>query len=515
METKSKVSRSKQLIWRTASGAGLLIGTRLATRLIDLTSLALLARLLTPADFGLVAIAMTIVLICEAVSDLPVAQAVVRLPTITQDHLDTAFTLSAFRGLTIAALLCIAAWPIAIVYRDPRLFGLICALCVAPALRGLCNPGFAIFARELDFRREMLVEVAAKIIALTVAATLAVITRSYWAIAAGTIAAPLSMVLLAYLIAPWRPRLTLREWSSLSRFLSWSSLGQVLNAISWQVDQLALGRFVPRDSLGNFAIASTLAFLPFQVVINQVTRPLVSALATLQHDPARLAAAYRLGAATLVAVCLPVIVGLSVLSEPIVALALGPKWGQAADVLRWLALATIPSLFVAPVGALAMAINRTDLNFRLSTAEFVVRLPLTCIAAAQAGVPGVLVARAAATLITSGYAMLLVTRMTGIGVGSQIVASRRAILSSAIMAAAIASLMHAFPQATSSPDLSLQLATTALAGALVYSGTTFLLWLASGRQPGLEQRIVALASPLCRRLIRRFGAVGRDAADYL
>lgn len=509
------MSNSGQLIWRTARGAGFLIGTRLLTRMIDLASLALLARLLTPADFGLVAIAMTVVLICEAVSDLPVAQAVVRLPTLSQDHLDTAFTLSAMRGVAVAALLCLAAWPISIVYQDPRLIALICALGIAPALRGLCNPRFAVFARELDFRREMLVEVLAKLLALLIAATLAAATHSYWAIAAGTIASPLAMALLAYLIAPWQPRFTLREWPALSRFLSWSSLGQVLNAISWQVDQLALGRFIARDSFGNFALASTLAFLPFQVIVNQVTRPLVSGLAAVQQDPVRLASAYRLASGTLVAVCLPIVVALSVLADPVVALALGPKWEHAADVLRWLALASIPTLFVAPVGALAMAINRTDLNFRLSSTEFLVRLPLTCIAAAQAGIPGVLAARGAATLITSLYAMTLVTKMTGLRAASQIGASWRAVPASLIMAAAMAYLTSLYPHAATSLNLFVQLVTTCAAGTIVYGATTLLLWIASDRPAGLEARLIALATPLFRRTRARLHARQSGGVDYL
>ncbi|WP_294393685.1 lipopolysaccharide biosynthesis protein [uncultured Sphingomonas sp.] len=495
-----KTGDGERLTRRTAAGAGILIGTRLVTRGIDFVALILLARLLTPADFGLVAIAMTLVLICEAVSDLPIAQAVVRMPVIDQDHLDTAFTVSVMRGGAIAALLCLAAWPFAILYNDVRLVGLVSALALAPALRGICNPRFAIFARNLDFRRETLVEVGTKLCSLTVAAGLAWTTRSYWAIAAGTIAGPLAMNLIAYAMAPWSPRFTLREWPAFTRFLGWASGGQVLNAISWQVDQLALGRFVARQELGLFTIASTLAFLPFQIVIQQISRPLVAGFAMVQDDPARQANAYQLGTATLVALCLPVIVGMSMLAGPLTMLALGPQWGETATVLRWLALATIPALFVAPAGALAMAINRTDTGFRLSSLEFAVRLPLTCAAAMQAGVPGVIAARATATLLITLYAMRLVRSMIGLSMRRQMLGSWRAMLSSIVMAAALHPLWPAGPLTAPPLLIAGGLMASAAWGATVYVLSMLLLWRASGRPAGAEARLVAFGTAMVARL---------------
>jgi O-antigen/teichoic acid export membrane protein len=500
------MSDGEQLTRRTATGAGTLIVTRLVTRGIDFLSLAILARLLMPADFGLVAIAMTLVLICEAITDLPISQAVVRLPFLNNDHLDTAFTISVLRGCAIAVGLCLLAWPFAVLYEDMRLVPLICALGLSPAFRGICNPRFATFARNLDFRREMLVEIGTKVTSLAVAASVAWATRSYWALAAGTITGPLAMNLIAYALAPWRLRLTLVEWPVFARFLSWASAGQVLNAFSWQIDQLTLGRFVPRQQLGYFTIASTLAFLPFQVVITQVARPVVAGLAKLQHDPQRLASAYSLGSNTLITLCMPVMVGLSILADPIVLLALGPKWEQTAYVLRWLSLATIPALFVAPAGALAMALNRTDLGFRLSAAEFAIRLPLTCLAAVQAGITGVIVARASVTLLMTIYAMHLVKKMIGLAFSAQILGAWRALVASGILAGVVDAAWSFAPPITSPLLLGLWLGATALWGGALYVATLLLLWRIADRPPGPEHRATALVAALADRFLMRKAA---------
>src|SRR5579871_4932278 len=105
---------------RTAAGATILVASRLITRCIDLGTLVILGRLLSPADFGVVAIAMSVIAIVEAIMELPLGLALVALPTRTEEHYATAFTLQLVRGLLLAVILLALAWPIARIYNDPR-----------------------------------------------------------------------------------------------------------------------------------------------------------------------------------------------------------------------------------------------------------------------------------------------------------------------------------------------------------------------------------------------------------
>lgn len=244
---------------RTGSGAAWLIGSRFATRGVDLATLAVLARLLDPAAFGLVAIAMTLLLIVEAVFELPILQALVRIEVLDRGHFDTAFTLGVIRGGVLAVTMALCAWPFALIYGDHRLAPLICVLAVAPAMRGVVSPRMAIFARQINFRRDFVIEIAGKVAALACASGVAVATHSYWAIVAGTVATPTVTAAVSFAFAPYRPRLSLVQWPAFRSFLGWSSAAQVLSAISWQFDRLILGQFVPPAALGRYALASDLA----------------------------------------------------------------------------------------------------------------------------------------------------------------------------------------------------------------------------------------------------------------
>ena len=96
---------SHKISGRTATGATVLIASKLVARCLDLATMVVLGRLLSPADFGLVAIAMSVVMVIEAVLELPVGQAVVRLSVVTKAHYDTAFTISFLRGSGVALIL--------------------------------------------------------------------------------------------------------------------------------------------------------------------------------------------------------------------------------------------------------------------------------------------------------------------------------------------------------------------------------------------------------------------------
>ena len=164
----------------------MLIVSRLIARCMDFATLLVLGRLLSPADFGLVAIAMSVMMIVEAVSELPVGQALVRLPVLTNPHYDTAFTLFLLRGVGLALILIGLSWPLAQIYGDDRLIGLICALGIAPAARSLGSIRTIDFAKKLDFRPNLICDFVGKSSALAISVSLAWGTGSYWSIAAGT-----------------------------------------------------------------------------------------------------------------------------------------------------------------------------------------------------------------------------------------------------------------------------------------------------------------------------------------
>ena len=473
---------------RTAWGAAWLVLARLITRAVDFVALLILARFLTPADFGLVAIAMTSVFIVEAIFELPLEQAMVRLPELKRGHFDTAFTLSILRGVGLMILLALLSLPFAHFYADARLIPLICVLSVAPAARGALSPRLASYVQQLDYRRDFAVQLSGKIAALLVASALAISTGSYWAIAAGSITTPLTMIAVSYVLAPYRPRFSLSEKAVFIPFLGWTTSAQLVMAFNWQCDRLILGRFTSHGALGAFSLASDLSAMPDQILVKSLLRPLVSAFSLVRHDLPRLREAYAKATFTILVVGLPVMLTLSLLADPIVRVALGGRWLVAIPTLQWLALSFIPPMFVAPLTSLAVALDSVHIFLRQSMIELCVKVPLVAAGVILFGVPGVIAARLLSAVTVALVWMLFTRSLVGIPLLRQIFAPWRVLASGAILTIAILALRPALNSLVGL-ELGFALAAVAAAAFGLYVATLFLLWHSSGRPSGLEETV--------------------------
>lgn len=472
-----------------AVGAGAwTVGTRLAGKVIDLALLLCLARFLGPAEFGLVAMAMAAVFIIEALFDLPMAAALIRAPQLTPQMLHTAFTLSLLRGLAVALLLLAVAWPLARFNHEPRLMALLAVLALAPAMRGLVNPRMAEYARNFDFRPDAAMELSGKLVALVVSVGIAISTRSYWAIAAATVCAPLVSTLVSYAIAPLRPRLTLEHWSRFSNLVGWSFLSQLCAALNWQIDRLILPRFTTGTTFGQYSMGKQLAEIPTQVLIQPLVRPVMPALAMAQGE-AR-ASRYLRFSHAITLVMAPVL-GLAMLwPEVLVRVALGPSWEPAAQWLRWIsviALSALPGLLLGP---LAMTLDRTRWLAVRTLVELLVRLPLVWLGAVHAGIAGAVAASLVATSCGTVASVLIVRRLIDASIGAQFMTFLRPMVA---LLPAGALLWFTEPLVLAAPGVLAVLAyaaTLAAAYLLLYAVVALLMWQLAGRPAGLERHLL-------------------------
>jgi O-antigen/teichoic acid export membrane protein len=476
-----------------------MVGARLVSRVIDLGTMLVLAHILRPKDFGLVAIAMTVIYIIEAALELPVSQALVRLEVIEPSHFDTAFTLSLLRGLLLGVLVCGISWPFARFYGDLRLLPLVCVLSLAPVARGLVSPRLAVFSRNLDFTPDFTMEFLGKLIAFFLATSLAFTTRSYWAIAAGTVVAPIAGTFTSYVLAPYRPRLSLARLSAFSGFLGWITAAQVIGAFNWQTDRLLLGKLTSKSELGLFTAANDTATIPMMALLSPVLRPMLSAFSLLKDDPARLAQSYQTSATAMVTLGLPILVGEGLLAHPAVRLMFGQQWLGAAPLLRWLSISMIPTLFAIPLGPLVMSFGRTQIFFKRNLLEVCVKIPLVIIGAVKYGFMGVIFARYISESVTVFYCMTVVRDLVNLPIRQQLLAPWRSLVSATVMAIVIFFAMPNFAQITAIIPLALTLLATAALGAVTYIGALWLLWNVCGSPAGLEAMIADGVAGLMKR----------------
>jgi len=480
---------------RMMRGSAWITGARVAINLIGFVSTLVLARILTPADFGLVALGTTILVIVTAVTDMSLAQALIHHQNPEDDHFHTAWTLNACRGLVLAALMAAAAHPLAALYTEPRLEGLIYALAFSVLVGGLTNPRIILLSKQLVFWQDFLLSVSERLVAVVVSIGVALYFRSYWALVAGAVAGQFAAVIISYAIVPFRPKMVWNRARELWSFSIWLTLGQAMNTINWRFDQLLIGHYLGRSILGAYAVGDNLAQIPTREAIAPLTHTLFPAFSRIADDKARLAAGYERAQGLVTAIALPVGVGFGLLAEPMVLAMMGEKWRAAIPIIQALsavfALQTLGSL-VQPLG---MATGATRNLFQRDLLLFVLRLPVIIAAMLLWGLTGLIYARVATGLTAAFINMTLVRRLTGLTLTVQLLANLRSLTAVAVMAAGVIAIGMQFNHLGAGLlDLLVELGVRAVAGAALYVATSLALWHVAGRPGGPEKEILTLIS---------------------
>ena len=461
------------LALKTLRGASWSVVARLSGRAIDLATLLILARVLTPADFGLTAIAASLVSIVEMVLEIPLVQALVRLHRIEKSHLDTAFTLGLLRGLVIATLMAAAAWPVGYIYSDARLIPIVVVLALGPIARSLYSPGMAHFFREIDFRPSFIAELAGKVIAALGSIVALYAGAGYWTLIVNPVAAATITMILTYVLAPYRPKFSLEKLSAFSAFTGWFTSSQILAAFSWQYDRVFLGYHVDKAVLGRYGVASDFSILPTQSLIGPAMHAVFAAFATISEDRQQLQSAFLKAARLTMILAVPAGVGIALTADPIVHIVLGPQWDAAAIYLRWLALAIMFTAYYQPVSGLCLALNRPNVMLKITLWDTVIKITLLTAGFYLGGIIYMIYARLIAAVLFFLISMVYARNLVGVSVGVQLRVLWQVGISSVVMAGAVIGVQEALDHI----DVGLVglLIAMTLCGALVYGACMHLL----------------------------------------
>ena len=464
------------LTTKTILGAGWTVSSRLMGRIIDFATILVLARMLTPADFGLTALAITLTVIVDTVLQIPLIQALTRLKRVGKSHIDTAFTLGVLRSLLLSIIVLLAAWPFAYVYKDNRLLPLVAVLAIGPIARGLYSPGMVKYFRQISFRPIFIADFVGKIVASIIAIAIAYSGGGYWAVAASSVSAPFAITSITYLLVPYRPRFTLSRFSDLSTFLGWVSVAQFVSTFTWQFDRIVLGYFVTKSDLGQYTMASDLADMPTQSLVGPAMQPLMAAFARISDDPERLRKAYLKASRYTMLLAAPICIGISLTSDLIVKVLLGGgKWTEVELYLQWLALGVALNPYFQPVQSFALALNRTQILFRLSFIDLTLKIILVSLGLYFYSLIGVVIARIPLAIIMFTLSFFTAQHL----VGTRALSELKNLWQPALAGAAMYLLVLLFRHQISHAQLNalLELLLTSAFGALCYAGSLLVLGL--------------------------------------
>jgi O-antigen/teichoic acid export membrane protein len=484
---------------RTVRAGLLTTGGRLFTKCLDFVTLLILARYLGPEEFGLVAMAMTAVLIVETLSEMPLGAALLNHQHPTERMFDTALSIAALRALAIVALLCVMAWPLSLLYHEPRLIALQSALSLAPAMRGLVSQRLTEYARVMDFRRDVVLDIIAKAGALIIATILAITTGSYWAIAIGKISSTAFAMIASYFLAPQRIRFTLSEWHVFSDMLGWNAARQLLSAVNWQSDKVVLPRYVDIGTFGQFTWADNLIAVPAQAIIQPITPPLFSAF-VMARQAGALGKIYLKASAGVYSINAPLFLSMGMLAGPIIHLILGPAWQETAPILTWLAFAA--AIGYAPtvlLPALAMSLNRTRVAFEKLAIEFCVKVPLIIGLTMVMALQGLLIGHAVAAMFGFLVNLVLVRKLIRIGILAQLSSLVRPTLAMIPMALLLLATQRLFSPNDSALQTFFYLVGVSGLAVATFVGTALILWKLAGSPDSCESLFLRMTQKILSR----------------
>lgn len=413
--------------------------TTMATRLISLASLAVLARLLAPVDFGLVAFALVFIAYVETIGDLGTGPALIYWPGERSEAARVTFWTSLAMGLLWLGVAQLLAAPVARFFHNPAAEPILRALAWTFPLAALGNAHDALCRKDLRFRARLVPEAVGGLVRATVAITLALAGQGVWSLVWGQLLGTAARTASLWLVVPWRPGTTfsVRLLAPLLRYGRGIVAVNVIGAVLHHFDLLVVGRRLGAEQLGLYQVASKLPEVTVALLVWVVGRVLFPALARVQHDRERLREAY-LGTLRWVAIlALPASLGLFHLAEPTLAALFGERWTGAAGVLRGLALYGGLRAIGSPAGDLLKATGRPHLLAGLGVVKAAVLVPalLWAVGFGATRVATTLAAVTAATtllnLAVSRHILALPARAIGAGL-------RPAILPSLALAAALA-----------------------------------------------------------------------------
>ena len=484
---------------RVARNAALLMVMRVLLQLIGLGSTVVLARLLMPEDFGLVALAMSYLAIIEGVTALNLYSALIRIRDNAPELYNTSWTLSVLRGGAISLFVALSAAFVPQLMNEPRLGAVILVLALQPLIQGLGNPRFVQYEKELDLRPLFLLSVVSKLAATAFTVAVAVIFRNYWALVIGSLAAAVLNMIMGYVMRPYLPRPDFSRVREIFGFTAWLSGVSILSTLNLRMDSFIVGGFLGTATVGLYRMGEEIATLPTTQMVAPLTRSLYPAFANMAAEPGKLRNNALEASAAIAAISLPATFGFAFVARDVVTLMLGEKWLEIVPLIQILT-PIIGLQMLAPVaGSVCMAMGRTRVVFWNEVIYCVFRLSAIFAGVLLAGFAGIVMARGMSGLLRLVLNAEMLRRTIGTGFRMIVSNAWRSLASVVAMAAMLALVQPALADT----GLVLRIVSTVAIGALVYVLAHLSLWQASGRPSGAERRMLDLVGSIRSGMTQR------------
>ncbi len=487
-----------------AKGSAWMLLFRITAQVLSVVSTIILARLLVPEDFGLIAMAMSIVAILELLSTFNFDLALIQKPNAEHRHYDTAWTFNVIFGVCICILLLLLAKPAAIFYNEPRLEHVVCFLSLSSLVQGFENIGIVQLRKEMEFRREFKFLFSKRFAGFCITIPLAIFFRSYWALAVGMVFGTVFGVLLSYIMHSYRPRLSLRAREELFKFSKWLLFSNILGFFRTRFSDFIIGRIAGLHSLGLYNIAFEISNMPSTYLVAPINRAVYPGYTKLLSNHDDLRENFLNVFSILVILLFPVSVGITLTADLVVRIFLGDNWLGTVPLMQLLSIAGAITASQSNSGYACLAMGRIRTITVLTFIYVVILVPILIYSVKERGALG-----AAYSLLISALAfmpvyMSVVCRILGISASWLLSYVWRPLSAAMLMVVVVLLIRHWFslylPADRSLIELTAELIVVSLSGAVAYVTSIYFFWKLSGFPPVAEHHIFRHAGSVFGKL---------------
>ena len=465
---------------RTALSSIYMVGARLGMRLIGVVSTLVLVRILSPADFGIVALAQAVYPVLDLLTATGFNQAIIRMRAPRAEHYDTAWTLGIFRGAFIAAcLVATSGWQARFMH-EPRIEPLMWLLAATALISSLQNVRLVDYQRDLRFEWITLFMLWGKAQGFIIIMLLAIFMHNYWILILANLLNKMISVPATYIVARHRPRFSLAGWRELFDFSKWLFLGNVCLLTDLQLMTFVVGHYLGMIEVGLFQVGMQVAALPITEIAAPIRGPLYSAFSKIYHDIDELRRSFLGSLAIQSLIIVPLTVGLAVTAPEVTAIFLGQKWMAVVPLLPIIAFYQLFDATGHHIHTVMLALNRQRLYTITYYISIALRVPLTIWWALEGGLRGAALAMLVSAAVNAVLWNAQLAPLLRLRRRSAMVVLWRPLLASAIMGGIVFIVSQRLPTTPEYHDIILRLVVEVASGAVAYAVLVGLFWLAAG-----------------------------------
>lgn len=448
---------------------------------IGLLSTIILARFLTPADYGVMVMATMVIGLVEIFFFSSADTALLRSQESSDELVNSAWTLRLIQAVIVALVVAVLTPVASHYFRDDRVIPVMLALCFGIVFGSLGNIGPTLARKNLEFGVEVKIGIASKLISFFITVIAAYCLRSYWALVIGAYAAHLSGVWLSYRLHAYRPKWDASRIRELWNFSQWLLISSIGNFFGRKLDELILGRIGSAQALGVYNVASELGQTVTVEISAPVNRSLFPVLSSMQHDkPASLSLFFStLGVINTFTI--PVGIGMCLLATSFVQVVLGHSWLEVIPVLEVFAIQGVIRFLVSPYYVWFMVINKGKNLAIMSWLELCCFLLFAALLY-ERGVLGLAWSRLLTTLV-----IVVVWIIVGNSEGLRPTALLRAIFRPLVAGIVMGFFLFQLRSLLMFSSPYTELPSLIAIGVLVYTVALMLVWLGLGKPDGVEK----------------------------